>query len=97
MDSEGHLIVIDKVRGRKKALNALVDYMEEKMGSRLQENKDDYVFISHGDALEDAEYVRDQIKERLGMENFLINHIGPTIGAHSGPGTIALFFMGESR
>ncbi|MCH5341552.1 MAG: DegV family protein [Acetatifactor sp.] len=97
VDSEGHLIVIDKVRGRKKALNALVDYMEEKMGSRLQENKDDYVFISHGDALEDAEYVRDQIKERLGMENFLINHIGPTIGAHSGPGTIALFFMGESR
>ena len=97
VDSEGHLIVIDKVRGRKKALNALVDYMEEKMGSRLQENKDDYVFISHGDALEDAEYVRDQIKERFGMENFLINHIGPTIGAHSGPGTIALFFMGESR
>lgn len=97
VDSEGHLIVIDKVRGRKKALNALVDYMEEKMGSRLQENKEDYVFISHGDALEDAEYVRDQIRERFGMENFLINHIGPTIGAHSGPGTIALFFMGESR
>lgn len=97
VDSEGHLIVIDKVRGRKKSLNALVDYMEEKMGSHLQENKDDYVFISHGDALEDAEYVRDQIKERFGIEHFLINHIGPTIGAHSGPGTIALFFMGESR
>lgn len=97
VDREGHLIVIDKVRGRKKSLNALVDYMEEKMGSHLQENKDDYVFISHGDALEDAEYVRDQIKERFGIEHFLINHIGPTIGAHSGPGTIALFFMGESR
>lgn len=97
VDSEGHLIVIDKVRGRKKSLNALVDYMEEKMGSYLQENKDDCVFISHGDALEDAEYVRDQIKERFGIENFMINHIGPTIGAHSGPGTIALFFMGESR
>ena len=53
--------------------------------------------ISHGDALEDAEYVRDQIRERFGMEHFMINHIGPTIGAHSGPGTIALFFMGESR
>lgn len=97
VDSVGHLIVIDKVRGRKKSLNALVDYMTEKMGSRLQENIDDYVFISHGDALEDAEYVRDQIKARFGIENFLINHIGPTIGAHSGPGTIALFFMGESR
>ena len=97
VDSEGHLIVIGKVRGRKKALNALVDYMEEKMGKRLQENRDDCVFISHGDALEDAEYVRDQVRERFGMEHFLINHIGPTIGAHSGPGTIALFFLGESR
>ena len=97
VDNEGHLIVIGKVRGRKKSLNALVDYLEEKMGSRMQENKEDYVFISHGDALEDAEYVRDQIKERFGMEHFMINHIGPTIGAHSGPGTIALFFMGESR
>lgn len=97
VDSEGHLIVIGKVRGRKKSLNALVDYMEEKMGSYLSENRQDYVFISHGDALEDAEYVRDQIKERFGIENFLINHIGPTVGAHSGPGTIALFFMGESR
>ena len=97
VDKEGHLIVIGKVRGRKKSLNALVDYMDEKMGSHLQENRDDYVFISHGDALEDAEYVRDQIKERFGIENFMINHIGPTVGAHSGPGTIALFFMGESR
>lgn len=97
VDSEGHLIVIGKVRGRKKSLNALVDYMEEKMGSWVQENKEDTVFISHGDALEDAEYVRDRIRERFGCEHFLINRIGPTIGAHSGPGTIALFFMGESR
>lgn len=97
VDGEGHLIVIGKVRGRKKSLNALVDYMEEKMGSRLEENREDVVFISHGDALEDAEYVRDQVRARFGIEHFLIHHIGPTIGAHSGPGTIALFFMGESR
>ena len=97
VDDEGHLIVIGKVRGRKKSLNALVDYMEEKMGSWADENKEDCVFISHGDALEDAAYVRDLIKERFGFQNFLISHIGPTIGAHSGPGTIALFFMGESR
>lgn len=97
VDSEGHLILIGKVRGRKKSLSALVDYMGEKMGSWAEENREDYVFISHGDALEDAEYVRDLIKERYGYRNFLINHIGPTIGAHSGPGTIALFFMGESR
>ncbi len=97
VDDEGHLILIGKVRGRKKSLNALVDYMEEKMGSWAQENRDDYVFISHGDAAEDAEYVKNQIQERFGMEHFLIHNIGPTIGAHSGPGTVALFFMGESR
>lgn len=97
VDNEGHLIVIGKVRGRKKSLSALVDYMGEKMGSWADENRDDCIFISHGDALEDAEYVRDLIQERFGFQNFLINHIGPTIGAHSGPGTIALFFMGESR
>ena len=67
------------------------------MGSWAEENREDCVFISHGDALEDAEYVRDLIKERFGFRNFLISHIGPTIGAHSGPGTIALFFMGDHR
>lgn len=97
VDDEGHLILIGKVRGRRKSLDSLVDYMEEKMGSWMQENKDDCVFISHGDSLEDAEYVQKQIQERFGMEHFLINNVGPVIGAHSGPGTIALFFMGESR
>ena len=97
VDNEGHLILIDKVRGRKKALKALVDYMEEKMGSYTEENRSDMIMISHGDSLEDAEYVRDQIKERFGIENCMINPIGPTIGTHAGPGTIALFFMGESR
>lgn len=95
VDDEGHLVPIGKVRGRKKSLHALVDYMGEKMGRYRAEN--DIVFISHGDALEDAEAVRDEIRQRFGIDSFLINHIGPTIGAHSGPGTIALFFMGESR
>lgn len=97
VDTEGHLILIGKCRGRKKSLNLLVDYMEEKMGSYLDANREDMVFISHGDALEDAEYVRDQIRERFGIQNFMIAPIGPTIGTHSGPGTIALFFLGESR
>ncbi len=95
VDDEGHLILIGKVRGRKNSLRALVDYMEEKMGSFRAEN--DTFFISHGDALEDAEFVRDLVKERFGIENCLINNIGPTIGSHAGPGTIALFFLGESR
>lgn len=96
VDDEGHLIPLSKVRGRKKSLIALVDYMEKKLeGGYLDRN--DIVFISHGDALEDAEYVRDEIKRRFGITKFMINHIGPTIGAHSGPGTIALFFEGNSR
>ena len=95
VDNGGRLINISKVRGRKKSLTALVDYMENRLGRYRESN--DIVFISHGDALEDACLVRDEIKARFGIEKFMINHIGPTIGAHSGPGTIALFFMGESR
>lgn len=95
VDDEGHLIPMSKTRGRKKSLMELVDYMEKQMGS--YRDKNDIVFISHGDAYEDACLVRDEIKKRFGIENFMINHIGPTIGTHSGPGTIALFFEGESR
>ncbi len=95
VDNEGHLIPISKCRGRKKSLIALLDYMEAHMGSYRNEN--DIVFISHGDALEDAQYVAEEIEKRFGISNFLINHIGPTIGTHSGPGTIALFFLGEER
>ena len=95
VDNEGHLIPVSKVRGRKKSLIALVDSMEKQIGS--WHDKNDIVFISHGDALSDAEFVANLIKERFGIENFLINPIGPTIGAHSGPGTIALFYMGDYR
>jgi DegV family protein with EDD domain len=95
VDNEGHLIPLSKVRGRRKSLNALVDKMEEKIGGFQKEN--DIIFISHGDCINDAQLVADLVKERLGIESFLINHIGPTIGAHSGPGTIALFFMGQER
>lgn len=95
VDDQGRLVPVSKTRGRKKSLNALVDYMEEKVVGYLDRN--DMVFISHGDALEEAEYVKQEVERRLGIKNFMINHIGPTIGAHSGPGTIALFFEGSSR
>lgn len=95
VDDEGHLIAVSKVRGRKKSLNTLVDNMEKQMGSYRDQN--DIVFISHGDCYEDAVYVQEQVKKRFGIEKFLINPVGPTIGAHSGPGTLALFFMGEVR
>ena len=72
-----------------------VDNMEKQMGSYRDQN--DIVFISHGDALEDAQFVANLVKERFGIDSFLINYVGSTIGAHSGPGTIALFYMGEYR
>lgn len=95
VDEEGHLIAINKVRGRKKSLHALVDYMAEKMGSFASEN--DIITISHGDDLECAEFIAGIVKQRFGIDNIVINYVGPTIGSHSGPGTIALFFLGESR
>lgn len=95
VDDEGHLIPLSKVRGRRKSLNALVDFMEKQMGNFREQN--DIVFISHGDCYEDALYVQEQVRKRFGIERFLINPVGPTIGAHSGPGTLALFFMGDAR
>lgn len=93
VDDEGHLTAVDKVRGRKKSLTTLVDRMEKQ--AEGFENPE--VFISHGDCLEDALFVEKLVRERFGTENFLVNHVGPTIGAHSGPGTVALFFMGNPR
>ena len=95
VDDEGHLIPLSKVRGRKKSLIALVDSMEKQIGSYRDQN--DIVFISHGDCEEEAQYVADLVKQRFGIDSFLINYVGPTIGAHSGPGTMALFYLGEYR
>jgi len=95
VDNEGHLIPLNNVRGRKKALLSLVEQMAIRV--KNYPSKNDIIFISHGDCLEDAELVADLIKERFGIENILINFVSPTIGAHSGPGTVALFFMGTER
>lgn len=95
VDNDGHLIPLQKVRGRKKSLTALVDSMKKQMGRYRSQN--DIVFISHGDCLDDAQILADMIKERLNINAFLINYVGSTIGAHSGPGTIALFYLGEYR
>lgn len=95
VDEEGHLTVVNKVRGRKKSLIALVDSMEQQVGSYKDQN--DMVMISHGDAKEDALFVQQLIEERFGYHSFLINTIGATVGSHAGPGTIALFYMGDRR
>ena len=95
VDEQGHLTAVGKVRGRKKSLQSLVDMMEKQVGS--WHDKNDCIFISHGDCAEDADYVKQLVEERFGRKDFLINEIGPTIGTHSGPGTVALFFMGDVR
>ena len=95
VDKEGHLTVAGKVRGRKKSLISLVDSMENQIGNRRDKN--DIVFISHGDCVEDAEFVAGLVKERFGITKFMINDIGPRIGAHAGPGTVALFYESEIR
>ena len=55
------------------------------------------VFISHGDCLGDANFLADIMRDRFGVKDIVINYVGPVIGAHSGPGTVALFFLGKER
>jgi EDD domain protein, DegV family len=95
VDNEGKLIPVNKVRGRKKSLLELISMMQERTTDYTDEPGE--VFVSHGDCLEDAEFVAKNIKEKLGREVSIINPIGATIGAHAGPGTVALFFMGTKR
>ena len=95
VDEEGHLVAVNKVRGRKRSLIALVNMMEERLKDYAGEKSS--VFISHGDCLEDAQFIAKLVKERFGTEDILINPVGSTIGAHSGPGTVALFFLGSYR
>jgi DegV family protein with EDD domain len=94
IDNEGHLIPREKPRGRKQALAMLLSKMEE-----LIENPDGQdIFISHGDSEEDAKVLAGMVKERFpGIKSIMIDMIGPVVGAHSGPGTIALFFLGKHR
>ena len=93
VDDEGRLIPVSKARGRKASLTALVDRME----ATAIDPAGQTVFISHGDCLEDAEFVAGEVRRRLGVETVHINYVGPVIGNHSGPGTMALFFLGSER
>lgn len=93
VDDQGRLIPVSKTRGRKASLLALVDHMEQ----TAEDPGHQTVFISHGDCREDAEFVAEEVRRRFGTENILINYVGPVIGNHSGPGTMALFFLGSER
>ena len=93
MDEEGHLVKVSTARGRKKAIEALA----EKYAELSYEEKNTPIFISHAEAENDAKQLADILKQRHGVEVTLITEIGPVIGSHAGPGTIALFFIGKHR
>ena len=93
VDDQGHLINVSKARGRKAAIDALA----KKMAEQALPGENDTVFICHGDCMEDAQYLEKIVKERLGVKHVLIYYVGAVIGSHSGPGTLALFYMGTNR
>ena len=93
VDNAGKLIAVHKVRGRKASLDALVEHMEQ---SAIEPEKQ-VIYISHGDCIEDAEYVAQQCREKMHVRDVVINILDPVIGAHAGPGTMALFFMAKER
>ncbi len=93
VDDEGHLINMSKTRGRKGSIKAIVD----KAAELAIDPADQTMFICHGDCLEDAEQLAQMVRERFGTKDIRIGYTGTVIGAHSGPGTLALFFLGEHR
>lgn len=93
MDDNGKLQVIGKERGRKRSMNRIVDMAAE----QAEGWENDLVMITHGDCLEDAEYVAGLVREKMGIQNILIHTIGTVIGSHTGPGVLAVFCMGNKR
>ena len=93
VDDAGHLIPVSKARGRKASIAALLEQMEK----TAIEPENQTIFISHGDCLEEVQELAEKIRQKLHVRDVIINHVGPVIGSHSGPGTVALFFVGTHR
>lgn len=93
MDDQGRLVAVSKTQGRKRSIRALLEHMTDTATAPEKQT----VFISHGDCPEDAQYLADRIRETLNVKNIMISPVGPVIGAHSGPATLALFFLGTGR
>ncbi|MBQ7384204.1 MAG: DegV family protein [Clostridia bacterium] len=93
VDNKGRLINVSKARGRKASIDALLENMKQ----TAIEPENQVIFISHGDVIEDAEYLAERIKNELHVKDVKIGYVGPVIGAHSGPGTLALFYFGTER
>ena len=93
VNNDGKLVSVEKVKGRKKSISALVSKIEE----MIVNPEEQIIFISHGDSLEDAEILKKKILEKIKVKDIAINCIGPAIGSHAGPGTLAVFFLGNNR
>lgn len=93
VDNEGKLVAVGKVRGRKNSLQELVKEMEK----NCIKPEEQIIFISHGDCIDDAKFVENLVRDKLNVKDIIINYVDPVIGAHSGPGTIALFYLGTNR
>lgn len=93
VDNEGHLINVGKARGRKASLKALMEKARELAINPAEQT----MFISHGGCADEAQYLADMVKNELHVKDVIIGYVGPVIGSHSGPGTMALFFLGTER
>lgn len=93
VDNDGKLINVEKAKGRRNSIKRMAQIMAE----TAIDAENQTIFISHGDCLEDAEYLASVIREKISVKDIIINYVGPVIGTHSGPGTLALFFFGKQR
>ncbi len=93
VNDEGKLVAVGKAMGRKKSLSTLV----ENLFANADMEESDPIFISHGDCIEDVEYVKKLILARRPNAEIVVNYIGPVIGTHSGQGTVAIFNKGKKR
>lgn len=93
MDDYGRLIPIGKVMGRKKSLNTIAEMVIRD----IVDPEDQTICVSHGDCIEDVKYLKEKIEEKIKVKEWVINYVDPVVGAHSGPGTVAIFFLGNHR
>ena len=93
VDNAGKLINVSKARGRDAAIKALLENMKR----TAIKPEGQTVYIGHGDCYDDAKKLADMITAEFGITDIVIDYVGPVIGAHSGPGTLALFFVANER
>jgi len=93
VDDEGHLVIQDKVNGRKKSINAMVEIFKQ----NATDPENQVLAICHGDCIKDAELLAKKVKEAANVKDIIINFCDPVLGAHAGPGVLALFYLGKKR